>query len=148
MNNNSLFHTNIFLQQELLLQQMIIFNQMLYQNRTKSLPTPQLQLLKQKPLYENDLSSQLIQKQDETNLVKPISTKSTKQTKSIKKQNKASKSKHLLCAQNFEKQIKETSQKKKIFLSMLDIKEAQYKKIKITENDKLKQPIAVVQEQL
>ncbi|CAD8140308.1 unnamed protein product [Paramecium pentaurelia] len=133
-----MFNNNFFLQQQLLLQQMIIYNQMLYQ-RTNSLP--KLQQIIKKNVDENDLSSQQILKQDETNPVNQIS----KQTRKFQKTMKI---KAPQCVEKVSKQIKETSQKKKIFLSMLDIKEAQYKKFKIIEEDNQKKPMGVVQEQL
>ncbi|CAD8138577.1 unnamed protein product [Paramecium octaurelia] len=137
MNNFSMFDSNIILQQQLLLQQMIIYNQMLYL-KTQSLPKLKQQPIKQKNIDDNDSLSHQVQKQDETTLIKPISSKQTK------KQSKALEKKAPCTLENVKEQKKETVQKKKIFLSMMDIKKAQYRKFKIIEENNQKKPIAVV----
>ncbi|CAD8150683.1 unnamed protein product [Paramecium pentaurelia] len=139
MDQISMFTTNIIQQQQLLLSQMIIYNQLLYK-RTQSLPKLNHQPIKQTNLDNSVYLSQLIQKQVETTFVKPIQSKLTK------KQSNTLKTKEVCSIENVKNQKKETLQKKKIFLSMLDIKKAQYRKFKIIEEDNQKKPIAVVHE--
>ncbi|CAK56512.1 unnamed protein product (macronuclear) [Paramecium tetraurelia] len=116
---------------------MIIYNQMLYL-KTQSQPKLKQQPIKQKNLDDNDSLSHQVQKQDETTLIKPISSKQTK------KQSKALEKKAACTLENVKEQKQETVQKKKIFLSMMDIKKAQYRKFKIIEENNQKKPIAVV----
>ncbi|CAD8060007.1 unnamed protein product [Paramecium sonneborni] len=140
MNNFQLFDNRLILQQQLLLQQMFIYNQMLVQkqyiasnlySRTKM----QQQQFIQKTTDENESSSPSISKLEETFQVKPIPLKSTKKLEKLTQQKKPKRQ------DDNKVENKEPSQKKKIFLSMLDIKETQYKKFKIIEIDQEKKAI-------
>ncbi|CAD8147430.1 unnamed protein product [Paramecium pentaurelia] len=138
MNNFQLFDSSLILQQQLLLQQMFIYNQMLVQ-KTKMLSKPLQQPIIQKTTEENESSSPSISKLEETHPVKQLSLKQTKKNEKLSQQKKPKRQDD----KNIEN--KEAPKKKKIFLSMFDIKEAQYKKFKVIEIDQEKKAIISTQ---
>ncbi|CAD8058082.1 unnamed protein product [Paramecium sonneborni] len=140
MNNFQLFDSSLILQQQLLIQQMFIYNQMLAQ-KTKMISKPLQEPLRQKATDENESSSPSISKLEETHQVKPMSLKSNKKLEKLTQIKKPKR----LDDNNVEN--KEPSQKKKIFLSMLDIKEAQYKKFKVIEIDQQKKAVISSQDE-
>ncbi|CAK81953.1 unnamed protein product (macronuclear) [Paramecium tetraurelia] len=103
------------------------------------LSKPQQQPIISKATEENESSSPSISKLEETHPVKPLTLKQSKKNEKLTQEKKPKRQED----KNIEN--KETSQKKKIFLSMLDIKEAQYKKFKVIEMDQEKKAIISTQ---
>ncbi|CAK81909.1 unnamed protein product (macronuclear) [Paramecium tetraurelia] len=129
MNCLNYFDQSLILQQQLILQQMLIYNQMLKASFSQAIPNTNISIQKQEEL---ELSNSQLPKQDDTNPIQP-----KEQKKKIKSQKKFEKKgmQQPKTENNCSSQPHELPKKKKVFLSMLDIKAAQYKKFKSQNNE-------------
>ncbi|CAD8145875.1 unnamed protein product [Paramecium octaurelia] len=136
------FHTidqNLILQQQLILHQMLIYNQMLKASFIQKIPPPNILTPKQE---EIDISNSQQFKHDETHEIPPqkeLNIKIRSHKISKKTERKKPQKQH-----PDNKQSGELPKKKKVFLSMLDIKEAQYKKVKAQNNEDNHKSVAAV----
>ncbi|CAD8060187.1 unnamed protein product [Paramecium primaurelia] len=141
MNSLNYIDQSLILQQQLILQQMLIYYQIQKASFNQTMPSSNI--LNQK-LEEIDFSNIQLPKHDDTNPIQPheqkLKTKSQK--KSQKKEMKQPKTQNTC-----NKQQEEFPKTKKVFLSMLNIKEAQYKKFKAQRNEENQKSTALIDAQ-
>ncbi|CAD8076398.1 unnamed protein product [Paramecium sonneborni] len=125
MNCLNYFDQSLLLQQQLILQQMLIYNQMLKASQRQSIPTSKISIEKQ---IETEITNSQLSKHDDTNPIHPQQEQNRK-SKSLKSQQKKEIKKSKKQNHN-NVQPDEHPKIKKVFLSMMDIKEVQYKKSK------------------
>ncbi|CAD8144994.1 unnamed protein product [Paramecium pentaurelia] len=139
MNCQHTYDQNLILQQYLILQQMLIYNQMLKASFNKNISTPKILIPK---LEEIDISNSQTSKHDDTYQIQ-IQQEQNIKTKPQKIQKKQELKKFKILNNNNNESV-EIIQKKRVFLSMLDIKEVQYKKFKVQQNEDNKNNVSAI----